>query len=234
MNVEHLIIIDGNGELLKWKFNWKEINPRIHVYLIEDISTEMFINARIGALYNKGFDLTKGDYLARIDDDNTIEKDHLETLYTTLKSGDYDAAYSWRYLWLRNSTPYLDEILPWHSFNDLERAKLLYKIWNEAGITSVGSNLYKDVLVTKSKGLTITTVDASEWLWRREVINRVRFTTENISYWQLLYGYSDDDMFSVEFMKAGFRAICTQRATLNYFLGGHSNNFPDGYQLKLK
>jgi hypothetical protein len=74
--------------------------------------------------------------------------------------------------------------------------------------------------------MAVTTVDASEWLWRRDVFLRVKFK-ERFSYWELLYDASDDDLFSVRFLEGGHRAICTEKPTLNYYLGGHSNASAD-------
>lgn len=227
-HIEHLVLIDENDDLLKCEAKWKEINPKLQVHFIRNTPRNMFVNSRIGMLYNYGFDLAQGEYLARVDDDNTVTPEHLSSLYKTLRIGDYDACYSWRYLHLRNGQPYVEPALPWHAFNDPVRAKLLYQVWNDAGITTFGSNLYKDKLFSKWKNLTFPTVDASEWLWKRSVLQKVRFKVE-LSYFELLYGYSDDDMFSVEFIETGLRAGCSEQATLNYFLGGHSNYLPSGY-----
>ncbi|WP_186327578.1 glycosyltransferase [Paenibacillus sp. Y412MC10] len=221
--VEHLIIIDKNYDLIHYEDRWKQINSGIRVVVLDDVPEDMFVNARIGALYNRGFDMGLGEYLARVDDDNTIESNHLEALYETIRLGGYDAAYSWRHMWTRDGQPYHEPLLPWHSFLNPDRGRYLYRIWEEAGIVTPGSHIYKDQLQASYQGFPFSTVDASEWLYSRELLKKVRFT-EKVNYWQILYDWSDDDMLSLDFIKSGFRAGCSELPTLNYFLGGHSNS----------
>lgn len=227
--VEHLVMIDGNRQLLEQAAEWRALNPNLRVQLVDDLPHDIAVNERIGAIHNRGIDLAAGDYIARLDDDNTLEPEHLESLYETLRTGDYDASYSWRYMWLRDGRPYLEPAFPWHTLTDPRRAALLYRLWVEAGVATPGSNLIKDKLLAKVNGLAITTVDASEWLCSRQVLECLRYK-ERMSYWELVYGHTEDDIFSAQFVEAGFRAGCSERATLNYFLGGHSNYLPRGFQ----
>ena len=223
-NVEHLIVVDGNKELMEQIETWQAINPQITVHFVDDVPEEMFVNARIGALYNRGFDVARGVYLTRVDDDNRVDANHLETLYNTLIQSSHPASYSWRYMWYRNGKPYTTSMFPWHTIGDSGRADLLYRIWRDAGIITPNSHLYRDTLAAPYNGQTFPTVDANEWLWKREVLDQVRYKENEMTYTELLYGYSDDYAFVLLFLEAGYWAECTRQPTLHYYLGGHSND----------
>lgn len=222
--VEHVIVVDGNYDLLHKQDHLRSINACLHMHLVDDIDGSLFVNARVGALYNRGVELSSGDLVARVDDDNTVEQDHLQSLHSAIASNPgVDAAYSWRRIWNHDGTEFIEPRLPWHNHGDSSRGMMLYEIWEKAGIVSRGSNVYRDSLSTFAGELEITTVDASEWLWKRSAFRSIKYQ-ERFEYFDVLYGASEDDLFSLRFRGEGLSATCTQLATLNYYLGGHSNN----------
>ncbi|MFC6880905.1 MULTISPECIES: glycosyltransferase family 2 protein [Actinomadura] len=224
VHVEHIVLGDRCLELAALR---GELAERFPEALVRNVTLESdpdlpmdYRPARLAYLRNKGARLGSGEFVAQLDDDNTFEPDHLETLVAALRAAPgAGAAHSWRRVWNPDGTPYLlagED--PWHP--DPDRRARSFAQLSAHGVFEPGSNVVRDVFV--AGGRLVARVDTSEFLVRRTVFEDVPFPerfsaakrrleiTEDVAYAQVLY-------------RRGIEVVPSRRATLNYFMGGYSN-----------
>jgi hypothetical protein len=180
----------------------------------------MYLPARLGGLRNLGASLDDGDFIAQLDDDNTFQPDHLASLAkmldTTPAAG---AAHSWRLLQTADGQPYIpDGIDPWHPEPAKQRSSYANLLHDRVFIA--GSPEVRDTFMVD--GRLIARVDTSEFLVRREIMERIGFPT-NFSKVRQHLQWTEDFVFAINLARAGVQVVCSQRATLNYRMGGYSN-----------
>jgi glycosyltransferase involved in cell wall biosynthesis len=183
--------------------------------------------SRIGWMRNRGIEACQSDYIAYLDDDNTLEPHHLSSLAHLLeKDPDIGIAYSWRRLWYADGSPYCEAAYPWTPYARLalDVSALSHAIYShlvKVGIRIPDDNLQRDAVLA-SDGTPVFTVDTSEMMVRRSVHETQRWVT-HFAWREMVGDYSDDYAFVKNCFEAGVRFACSRLATLNYFLSGVSN-----------
>ncbi len=230
--VEHVIVVDDKRlesdlerEVVRFDGSVRviEISTSTH----EEEFQPFYSASRIGYLRNCGVAQCRGNYIGYLDDDNTFEPDHLSSLAALLDGDEaLGIAYSWRYLWYADGSPFLEPKYPW-----TPRARLaldceslshhIYSALVDVGIRVQGSNIQKDAVIA-SDGSPVYTVDTSEMLVRRRIHDAHKWVTR-FTWREMTGDFSDDHAFVRNCAKAGVRFACSRRATLNYYLSGVSN-----------
>lgn len=107
INVEHYIVIDGpefTAKVNKILENMPTKKP-IHVLQLPyNVGKNGWNGHRV---YGSLPFLIQGEYVSFLDQDNTIDPNHLQSLYNVLKSGEYDWTFSFRKLYCDGK--YVDE-----------------------------------------------------------------------------------------------------------------------------
>ncbi len=183
-------------------------------------SAATYLPARLGALRNFGIARDDGVFVAQLDDDNTFQPDHLASLRRALDDAPHaGAAHSWRTLHLPDGTPFVpDGEDPWHPDPRLRAES--YQLLVKDGVFEPGSAVVRDVFAVG--GRVVARVDTSEFLVRREVVERVGYPADFSRARQRLQ-WTEDYVFALELSRAGVEVVCSRRATLDYRMGGYSN-----------
>lgn len=176
--------------------------------------------ARLAYLRNLGARSGTGAFVAHLDDDNTFAPEHLSSLVTLLEEDpEAGAAYSWRRLFLPDGRPFIPQGEdPWHP--DPERRVSSYEQLRELGVFVPGSHVVRDRLV--HEGRLVARVDTSEFLVRREVQERIPFP-ERYSAVRRRLELTEDVVFGHALYRAKVKVLASERATVNYTMGGYSN-----------
>lgn len=225
--IEHIIVGDGCPVLLSYESTirsfYESAGTKINVLINhQERNLETYLWARVASHKNLAASLSSGSCIVNLDDDNTIAPNHLSSLEKTLSQG-FDAVHCWRYLFFRDGRPYLRNEYPWLIGQDVLRAGLLFKIQSDAGVFVPGQNVIRDTLNLEYQGDTYCTVDANEWILKKELFDtgELRFT-DDYSYTDILYGHCEDYLFGSRIKALGLKVGCTRLPTLNYFLAGTS------------
>lgn len=225
--MEHIIIGDNcphiNINKSDLEMFYRNKGSEVDVIILNrNIDEDLYLWERVAAHKNFAITLSSGTLIANLDDDNTLEPSHFSSLQKLL-SKNFDAVHSWRRLFYKDGTPYYSNHYPWIIGDDIFRAELLYKIQKKQGIFSENDNLVKDSLFLKYKDNFYCTVDASEWLLRKDLFtDGIIKYTDNYSYTDILYGHCEDYLFGTNIRNAGLKIGCTESPTLNYYLSGNS------------
>jgi len=226
VRVQHVVIGDDCGYLSDESYRSKLL-ARFPGVLLRDVRAARhpalptgYLPARLAYLRNLGTSLSEGEFVAQLDDDNVFGPDHLLSLVKALDARpDAEAAHSWRRVLNPDGTPFAFEGRdPWHPVAD-ERS-LSYRRLLGFGVFVDGSNEVRDTLV--ADGHVVARVDTSEYLARRTLLERIPFP-EVYSRWRRKLGYTEDVAFSHELVKQKVVVVKSERATLDYYLGGYSN-----------
>jgi glycosyltransferase involved in cell wall biosynthesis len=175
--------------------------------------------ARASLARNLGWVLSAAPYVAHLDEDNTIEPDHLSSLSDLLdRDPGVQIAHSWRRILDEDGRPCGLRRYPWVIYDREVLAKEVFRRLAEEGVFTEGSEIIRDRMDAISPDLCH--VDSSELMMRREVFDVARFQ-EEYSAREMIYQYTEDFLFCRAAQAAGLRFACTGRVTLNYFLGGY-------------
>ena len=229
--VEHLIMGDDSPVLASLEKTLAGINNDI---LIQNVKLEddypglipFYAPSRTGVLRNLAIRKAAGRYICQLDDDNTIDADHISSLVETIESEPgIGIAYSWRRLVWEDGTPYLDQAYPWTPVARLaiDKTTLSGYIYNalvHAGIRVPGTNLVRDAILAPNKE-PVYTVDTSELMVKKEVHQRFPFT-ERFTWREMVGDFSDDYAFVKRCHEGGVRFKASEKATLCYTIGGGS------------
>ena len=175
---------------------------------------------RIARLRQFAVNLVTTEWIAFLDDDNTVTSSHFSSLLRLATSASAPAAHSWRSLWRADGEPHpLDGLHPWS--HDRRRARRLYRHYARAGIYRLGSNIIRDQVTPFRRDLSM--VDMSEWLFRTAFLRQFPFATSySVRDW--CDARSEDSKLLDEIVAAGIPIPSTRRPTLRYLLGGYSNS----------
>ncbi|WP_428964852.1 glycosyltransferase family 2 protein [Micromonospora fluostatini] len=223
VRVEHIVLGDdcpylgdpAAGESLRRQF------PAAVLRVVHGSADDgEYLPARLARLRNEGIGLASGEYVAQLDDDNAYHPEHLRSLVDALAAEPgAQVAHSWRRLLTEDGRPFVpDGEDPWHP--DPQQRAESYRQLVGWGVLEPGSNVVRDTL--RAAGIPITRVDTSEYLVRRDLHARIPFPTRYPS-WRRRRGYTEDLAFSIELVRQGVPVTCSQRATLDYYMGGYSN-----------
>lgn len=180
-----------------------------------------YLPARLAYLRNLGFQDSPDDFVAHLDDDNTLRPDHLSSLIRALEEQPgAEVAHSWRRLLRADGSEFVpDGADPWHPEPGPE-AVASYQRLSEAGVFVPGSPVVRDTL--RANGKIYARVDTSEYLVRRSLHERIPFPTR-FNRWQQALGLTEDMAFSHALIRNKVEVVCSRRATLDYYMGGYSN-----------
>lgn len=227
--IEHIIIGDkcpflkSQEKMVKSYYN--NLGKKIDVIIVhEKKDLEIYVWERVASHKNTAVAISSGKYIVNLDDDNTVASNHLSSLKAKISEG-HDIVHCWRYLFYQDGTPYVLNQYPWIIGNDFLRAKLLFKMQSEGGIFKPNQNLVKDTVNLNYKGKTYCTVDANEWMLRKELFTnkQLKFIDE-YSYTDILYGHCEDYLFGTRIKELNLKVGCTNLPTLNYYLSGNSQD----------
>jgi glycosyltransferase involved in cell wall biosynthesis len=232
-HVEHLIVCDPLGptpeELLRQlttKCGVADVAMRVvPAGEMADQRASSYRPARAAHARMAGVAAARGELIAFLDDDNEYEADHLgSTARALFEHGGARAVHSWRTLYTSDGEPFLDRRNPWTS--EIAQAREDYHALVAAGVCVEGSNQMLD-------SIHQNTVDSSEWLIRRDVLDAVPWrTTYSPSERAALLG--EDVAFCFDLKSKGVRVVCTRRATVRYYLGGFSTSGFKGYEVSAR
>jgi hypothetical protein len=183
-----------------------------------------YLPSRLAFLRNLGSRVGGGKLIAQLDDDNAFQPDHLSSLRQALAARpEAQVAHSWRRLLATNGQPFVPRSDPWHP--DPGRREASYDHLVSLGVFEPGSPVVRDRL--RAAGRVVARVDTSEFLIRRELHERMPWPT-TFSRAQQSLGFTEDLVFSHQLVKRGVEVACSERATLDYYMGGYSNPGVDG------
>jgi glycosyltransferase involved in cell wall biosynthesis len=177
---------------------------------------------RSSRLRNIGVRQAASPWIAFLDDDNTLEPNHLQSLVERAEACGVRAAHSHMRMFHRDGRPYAENRVPWSRDPDEARAKFDELV--ALGVAQRGSNLFRDRADPLGHPQPARTVDTGEWLLARDLLLARpftdRFTAEDAA---ALTG--EDDKLLNDLIEAREPIACTGLATLHYFVGGYSNMF---------
>jgi hypothetical protein len=186
---------------------------------LQSVST-LYQPVRAGRLRNLGIDRTDAPLVAHLDDDNSFEPDHLESLAALLAADpSLDIAHSWRRVRDAAGRPVPLYSYPWVIGHRPAIAREVFDRLAEEEFFEAGDSVIRDRIPDAHGDLCH--IDSSEWMMRRRVFDRVRFR-ESATPREMIYQYSEDYLFCRDAWEAGMRFGCSERVTLNYYLGGYS------------
>lgn len=215
--IEHLIVGDRCPLLPALEERLREINPEVRVLHAPDWRSPHaeYVPARIARVRNIGIAAASGEYVGHVDSDNTIDPDHVSSLVELLEADPALAGAScFRKLLLPDGSPYTDPRHPWDP--DPAEAERKYRELAARGVYRYGTNLAAERLAVGGEPFGI---DANEFFFRRGDHLRYLFKTEYTEE-ERAEGLGEDDELSLRLLDDGVPYGCTERYTLNFYLGG--------------
>ena len=189
----------------------------------------MYLSSRLGKMRNIGISLSRGAFVAQLDDDNAYHPTHLRTLVDALESSpDAGVAHSWRRLVTVTGEQFVpvDEDPWWPVLEGRAARSESYERLVRLGVFVPGSPVVRDVF--KVDGELIARLDTNELLVRREIHDKIPFR-EEFSRARQKMQWTEDFTFAIDLGRAGIEVVCTRQATVDYTMGGCSTN---GEELK--
>lgn len=183
-----------------------------------------YLSSRLGQMRNLGISLSRGAFVAQLDDDNAYHPPHLRTLVTALEnSPDSGVAHSWRRLVTDDGEEFIpaDEDPWWPVLEGRAARSESYARLVRLGVFVPGSSVVRDVF--KVDGELIARIDTNELLVRREIHDKVPFR-EEFSRARQKMQWTEDFTFAIDLARAGIDVVCTRQATVDYTMGGCSTN----------
>ncbi|MFJ9457450.1 glycosyltransferase family 2 protein [Kitasatospora sp. NPDC101447] len=220
------IVVGDDADHLRDPDHLAQLRAVLPGIVIENVARPAapeYRSARLGRLRNRGIALATGEFVGQLDDDNTFAPDHLSSLVRALTDNPHvEVAHSWRLLVDPAGQPYVpDGEDPWHPDPDPERRALSYRYLCEHGVFTPGSNVVRDRFA--SGGTVLARIDTSEYLVRRRFHAGTGFP-ETFSPARQKLEWTEDFVFALQLARAGVEVVCTERATVNYTMGGFSNS----------
>ena len=226
VRVEHLVVCDECAYLADSRERDRLTNrfPNTRfIYVAKHTHRDVpqdYLPSRLAYLRNLGISHAHADLIAHLDDDNAYRPGHLAGLVDALmKSPSAQVVHSWRRLLTEDGTPFvLQTEDPWtptagrriDSFNHFARY----------GVFKAGSSIVRDRLILGDRRLG--RIDTSELLVRRSLHDTLRFPTTYSPARQKL-GVSEDLAFCLELVRRRIKVICSETASIDYYMGGYSN-----------
>ncbi len=155
-----------------------------------------------------------------LDDDNTLEPEHFQTLCQLLSDPGLEAAHAWRQVLNPDGSAFLFEHYPWH--DDPVVAQKMHRWGVEQGVFTPGSPVMRDGVRGAECAESYATVDMNEWLFRTSCLQRLGFE-DVFSQFEVDQRVGEDDKLFHRVRSQGVKFACSERATVRYYLGGVSN-----------
>ncbi|MGR6975113.1 glycosyltransferase [Streptomyces cynarae] len=180
-----------------------------------------YLPARLSYLRNLGTGLARTPYVAHLDDDNAYAPGHLRSLVDLLeRHSEAEVAHSWRRLLTEDGTDFVpDGEDPWHPVPRQRAAS--YRSLTRQGIFVPGSSVVRDAMRMTDAGM-LNRVDTNELLLRRETHERIPFPTD-FTVWQRILQTTEDMALCERLLRTGVVVVCSERPTVDYYMGGFSN-----------
>jgi glycosyltransferase involved in cell wall biosynthesis len=230
--IEHLIVGDESKILRRLEAEIADNYPRVRIVHVRTSEhaheyKTVYYPSRIGYLRNLGVADSHAELFCHLDDDNTYHPEHISSLVDTILSEpDIGIAYSWRRMQRTDGSPYTFDSYPWTpqprlATGKLELSKYIFQELVLGGVFIPGEPIVRDTLVDR-RGCRVYTVDTNELMVRREVHNDFKFVVD-FEWREMVGDYSDDHAFIKLCHEAGVLFKSSERATVNYTIGGVSN-----------
>jgi glycosyltransferase involved in cell wall biosynthesis len=213
----HLVMIDDCPATLEYL---SSLRPAVTWYYATRLPSDRTGVPRVAVLRNLALSLVRTRWVSFLDQDNTFYPNHLERLHSLARHSNSLAVHSWRRLFWRDGRPFTEAYDPW-TRNEWDR-RSVYEQRRRLGIYLAGSNVLRDTLGDCSSELY--NIDMNEWLIATELARSVGFKVQ-YSRDEWVTNRPEDWHFARDVYQAYSKIICTQEATLDYFLGGLSNEF---------
>jgi glycosyltransferase involved in cell wall biosynthesis len=203
-------------ESFKWTNIWRPEGKK-----------EMYTQALQARARNRGISLSQGEYISCQDDDNELEPDFTSSLLDCIIRNNAEAAWCYCRAVMPDGSPFRGDFFPWVGKNpDPLRRRILYRIWKNAGIINPGSDIVKDQLTAFYNTEIFSTVDANEWLVKADVFRQFPFR-EKYSCADIEHEMYLDQLWNIDIRRAAVKAVCNEKPSLIYHLGGLSNTLPE-------
>lgn len=224
--VEHIVIGDDCAARGCHQAVAELVETHEHARFLDITSADLpvdlqpYLPARLGFLRNTGVAQGSGEFVCHLDDDNTFEVDHLESLVECLRAApDVPVAHSWRLLVDDQGAPFVpDGVDPWYP--DPSGRRDSYQRLAAQGVFRAGSAVVRDRLWAGEK--ILGRIDTGEFLIRRSYAERHGFP-QRFTRGQQLLEITEDMAYALAMARRGVRPVCTERPTLRYTMGGYSN-----------
>ncbi len=175
--------------------------------------------ARLATLRNRSVTFAGRELVVFLDDDNTWDPSHLSSLQSLMVTTRADLVHSERLLLTSDGQAYLCPEYPWA--RDPEERRKIYEEYVRVGVMARGSHRLRDRM-----DMAHSCVDLGEWLFPRPFLMAHPFESAySVRDWEQII--VEDAKLSRNIATSGARIFSTGRPTLNYFLGGYSNNFSE-------
>ncbi|MEU0688739.1 glycosyltransferase family 2 protein [Streptomyces uncialis] len=183
-----------------------------------------YLSSRLGRMRNIGISLSRGAFVAQLDDDNAYRPPHLRTLVDALeRSPDAGVAHSWRRLVTDDGKEFVPvgEDPWWPVLEGRAARSESYDRLVRLGVFVPGSPVVRDTFKVDDE--LVARLDTNELLVRREIHDTVPFR-EEFSRARQRMQWTEDFTFAIDLARAGIDVVCTRQATVDYTMGGCSTN----------
>lgn len=222
---DHLVLVDACADTAAMLAE-RRFAHDLHWELVPRAPGEHSGPGRSSLLRNLGVAQARGRYIAFIDDDNRWADNHLSSLLALARESGSAAVHSAMRMFHRDGRPYRENRVPWD--RDPARAEEKYAELVQRGVAARDDNLFLDRADPLDISDGVRSVDTGEWLIRRELLARIPFRTE-FSVHDEAELVGEDDKLLHDILAAGVRPPSTGLPTLQYFVGGYSNNFGEDF-----
>ena len=215
------VLILNNGATLKFDPKCELGNiPNSVVTINGELLDKMLPIQRVSHLRNFAVSCVGTDFLSFLDDDNEWEPDHLCSLFQLIRQTGSVAVHSWRTVQDESGRPVGLLEFPWARTMDERLSRFADAV--QAGILHPGSPEVHDCVQATVGNREIGMVDMGCWIFARDFVKALPFTTE-FSTAEIRAAYGEDDKLLDEIRKHAIPVECSKRASLRYTLGGFSN-----------
>lgn len=201
---------------------------------VPSCTTPRSVYGRMGRLINWGAAQARTRWIALLDDDNEFTPNHLRGLRDAAKAAGAPAAHSHRTIHWADGSPYLLERFPWIA--DDRASVAAYENLRRRGVWKEGSNILRDRAGPMTGGQFLNStiaepsdpvmmVDHSTWFVDRDVL-LVHPFPETYAPEAMDRNDCPDDCLLEALLRASVPIVCSQRASVRYYLGGISNPYP--------
>lgn len=180
-----------------------------------------FASERLARLRSQVLEQVSEDWVAFLDDDNSVQLDHYADLLALAYRERLCAVHSWRQLIEGDGRPFNGRRYPWHPVQ--ERALALWRWCVRHGVITPDSDVVRDGVIDDPSMDNVATVDMNEWLFSTETLRKVGFQLD-YSEEEAANQVGEDDRLLARLRSANVDMGCTQRPSLIYRLGGCSNS----------
>jgi hypothetical protein len=186
-----------------------------------DLSGSMATIERVAKLRDMALRLCETPLVCFLDDDNCWSPDHLETLHSKMHTTGAPAVHSWRRI--SPKSEWRGDRFPWLPHGStLEQDR--FDLCKGLGIIEPGSDIIRDTAYGETTDGDASMVDLGTWLLRTDILRLFGLSANPFSFSSPVEGIGEDDILLTKFKSAAIPIECTERATLEYALGGFSNN----------